>query len=181
MGLTTWHLHEFVQSRFLDGFLLKYLIMIIYYKILSQFGVQYCQQEAFGLGCYQCRGWNPVIYSKKIYYTNCIIQISTTQFVLYKLYTNCIVQILTQCGFCTNSYKQIHTIVIQIVQYEFVQGVVFVRTHTVFIQIIQYKFIQGVIFYLFFKKLTKHVTSGGVTFEVSTRKFFSFIYYPQCV
>ena len=37
------------------------------------------------------------------------------------------------------------------------------------------------IFYLFFKKLTKHVTSGGVTFEVSTRKFFSFIYYPQCV
>ena len=31
------------------------------------------------------------------------------------------------------------------------------------------------------KKLAKHVTSGGVTFEVSTHKFFSFIYYPQCV
>ncbi len=31
------------------------------------------------------------------------------------------------------------------------------------------------------KKLAKHVTSGGVTFEVSTHNFFSFIYYPQCV
>ena len=45
------------------------------------------------------------------YYTNCIIRICTTQFVLYKLYTNCIVRIRTRCGFCTNSYKQILTIV----------------------------------------------------------------------
>ena len=45
------------------------------------------------------------------YHTNCIIRIRTTQFVLCKLYTNCIVGIRTWCGFCTNSYKQIHTIV----------------------------------------------------------------------
>ena len=31
-----------------------------------------------------------------------------------------------------------------------------------------------------YKKLAKHVTSGGVTFEVSTCKFLYFIYYPQC-
>jgi hypothetical protein len=39
-------------------------------------------------------------------------------------------------NFCTNSYKRIHTIVIQIVQYEFVHGVVFVPIHTFFIRII---------------------------------------------
>jgi hypothetical protein len=37
-------------------------------------------------------------------------------------------------NFCTNSYKRIHTIVIQIVQYEFIRGVVFVPIHTFFIR-----------------------------------------------
>jgi hypothetical protein len=46
-----------------------------------------------------------------IYHTNCVILIRTTQFVLYKLYTNCKVQICTWCGFCTNTYTRIHTIV----------------------------------------------------------------------
>ena len=40
-GLTIRYMNEFVQSHFLDGFLMKYLIMIIYYKILQQFGEQY--------------------------------------------------------------------------------------------------------------------------------------------
>ena len=35
-------------------------------------------------------------------------------------------------NFCTNSYKRIYTIVIQIVQYEFVHDVVFVPIHTFF-------------------------------------------------
>ncbi len=39
-------------------------------------------------------------------------------------------------NFCTNSYKRIHTIVIQIVYYEFVHDVVFVPIHTIFIRII---------------------------------------------
>jgi len=32
-----------------------------------------------------------------------------------------------------------------------------------------------------YKKLAKHVTSGGVTFEVSSRKFHVFTYHPLCV
>ena len=37
--------------------------------------------------------------------------------------------------FCTTSFKQIHTIVIQIVYYEFVHNVVVVPIHTIFVQI----------------------------------------------
>jgi len=40
---------------------------------------------------------------------------------------------IRQCGFCTNSYNIIHTIVIEIVKYEFVHDVVFVPIHTFFI------------------------------------------------
>ena len=49
-----------------------------------------------------------------IYYTNCLIQIHTTQFVLYKLYTNCIVRICTCCGFCTKSYNCYTNSIVQI-------------------------------------------------------------------
>jgi len=49
-------------------------------------------------------------------------------------------------NFCTNSYKRIHTMDIQIVWYKFVHGVVFVPIHTIFTRIAQYEFIQGVIF-----------------------------------
>jgi len=46
--------------------------------------------------------------------------------------------VLKSCfaNFCTNSNKRIHTIVIQIVWYEFVHGVVFVPIHTTFIRIV---------------------------------------------
>ena len=36
-GMTICHPNEFVQSHFLDGFLIKYLNMIIYYKIRQRF------------------------------------------------------------------------------------------------------------------------------------------------
>ena len=49
-------------------------------------------------------------------------------------------------NFGTNSYKLIHTINLQIVQYEFVHGVVFVPIHTIVIQIVQYEFVHGVVF-----------------------------------
>jgi hypothetical protein len=43
--------NEFVQSDFSDGFLMKYLNMIIYYK-LWLFSVQYWYLAVVGLGCY---------------------------------------------------------------------------------------------------------------------------------
>jgi hypothetical protein len=109
MGLTIYPLNEFVQSHFSDGFLMKYFNVIIYYKIRKQFGEQYCLLVAVGLGCISAWVGIPGEFLFHFLSYNCIIRIRTTQFVLYKLYTNCIVRIPTRCGFCTNSYKQIHT------------------------------------------------------------------------
>ena len=96
---------------------MKYLNMMIYYKIQQWFSEQYCQLEVVGLSCYQCMSWNPMrvfilffiikiveyeFVLHNLYCTNCIIQIHTNS---YSFYTNCIVRIHTRCGFCTNSYN----------------------------------------------------------------------------